>query len=219
MAKIELIQGDCLEKMKDIPNDVFFVCDPPYNQGYHYNTYKDRMNKDEYANMLRNVFGNKKSVIIHYPEEIIQIMGGGQFDLQEVVAWVYPSNTVKQHRLVAWFMCSPNMKKIPQPYKNPTDKRIKKRIEEGKLARSYDWWEINQVKNVSKSDNPHPCPVPFTLMEKIILATTKQGDTVLDNCMGSGTTGVACKNLNRNFIGIELDQTYYDIAKKRITNA
>ena len=45
---------------------------------------------------------------------------------------------------------------------------------------------------------------------------SNEGDTVLDNCMGSGTTGVACKRLGRNFIGIELDPTYFEIAKKRI---
>jgi site-specific DNA-methyltransferase (adenine-specific) len=216
MPKIELIQGDCLEKMKDIPDDVFIFSDPPYNQGYHYNLYHDRMGKDEYANMLRKVFGDRKSAIIHYPEEIIQIMGGGLFDLQQVVSWVYPSNTAKQHRLIAWFCCKPDMRKIPQPYKNPTDKRIAKRIAEGKMARSYDWWEINQVKNVSKKDNPHPCPVPLQLMEKIILSTTQEGDVVCDPFMGSGTTGIACKNLNRSFIGIELDPEYFKIAEKRI---
>jgi hypothetical protein len=166
MTNIQLINGDCLEEMKKIPENVFVFSDPPYNQGYHYNTYHDKMGNDEYANMLRKVFGDRKSAVIHYPEEMIQIMGGGQFDLREVVSWIYPSNTAKQHRLIAWFGCKPDMRKIPQPYKNPTDKRIAIRIAEGKQARSYDWWEINQVKNVSKIDNPHPCPVPLILMEK-----------------------------------------------------
>jgi len=58
--------------------------------------------------------------------------------------------------------------------------------------------------------------VPLILMEKIILATTEEGDTVCDPFMGSGTTGVACRNLNRNFIGIELDKDYFEIATKRI---
>jgi site-specific DNA-methyltransferase (adenine-specific) len=65
----------------------------------------------------------------------------------------------------------------------------------------------------------HPTQKPVALIEYLIKTYTNEGDTVLDNCMGSGTTGVACKNLNRNFIGIELDQTYYDIAKRRINNA
>lgn len=214
--KTQLIHGNCVDVISTIPDDVFFISDPPYNQGYHYNSYHDRMGRDEYATLLRTVFGSRKSVVIHYPEEMMQIMGGGQFDLQEVVSWVYPSNTAKQHRLIAWFGCRPDMRKVPQPYKNPTDKRIAKRIAEGKSARGYDWWQINQVKNVSKADNPHPCPVPLQLMEKIILATTNEGDTVCDPFMGSGTTGIACKKLNRNFIGIELDEDYFNLATRRI---
>lgn len=62
----------------------------------------------------------------------------------------------------------------------------------------------------------HPTQKPLQLMEHIIKIHTNEGDTVLDPFMGSGTTGVACKKLNRNFIGIELDKTYFDIAKQRI---
>ena len=62
----------------------------------------------------------------------------------------------------------------------------------------------------------HPTQKPTALMEYLIKTYTNEGDTVLDNCMGSGTTGVACRNLNRNFIGIEKDEIYFKIAKKRI---
>ena len=62
----------------------------------------------------------------------------------------------------------------------------------------------------------HPTQKPVALMEYLIKTYTNEGDTILDNCMGSGTTGVACRNTNRNFIGIEMDPTYYDIACGRI---
>ena len=62
----------------------------------------------------------------------------------------------------------------------------------------------------------HPTQKPVGLMEYLIKTYTNEGDTVLDNTMGSGTTGVACMNCNRNFIGIELDKKYFDIAKERI---
>ena len=62
----------------------------------------------------------------------------------------------------------------------------------------------------------HPTQKPVALFEYLIKTYTNEGDLVLDNCMGSGTTGVACKNLNRNFIGIELDPEYFKIAEKRI---
>ena len=64
----------------------------------------------------------------------------------------------------------------------------------------------------------HPTQKPLLLMEYLIKTYTNENDIVLDFTMGSGTTGVACKNLNRNFIGIELDKSYFDIAKDRIEN-
>ena len=64
----------------------------------------------------------------------------------------------------------------------------------------------------------HPTQKPVALMEYLIKTYTNEGDTVLDNVMGSGTTGVACKNLNRKFIVMELDEDYFNIAKERIGN-
>ena len=64
--------------------------------------------------------------------------------------------------------------------------------------------------------NVHPTQKPVELLEYLIKTYTDENEVILDNCMGSGSTGVACKNLNRNFIGIELDETYFNIAKDRI---
>lgn len=64
----------------------------------------------------------------------------------------------------------------------------------------------------------HPTQKPVELVEYLIKTYTNEGDLVIDNCMGSGTTGVACKKLGRNFIGIELDEKYFEIAKERIKN-
>ena len=62
----------------------------------------------------------------------------------------------------------------------------------------------------------YPTQKPIDLLEYLVKTYTNQGDVVLDNCMGSGTTGVACRNLGRKFIGIEQDSTYFEIAKNRI---
>ena len=67
-----------------------------------------------------------------------------------------------------------------------------------------------------RQDQLHPTQKPVTLMEYLIKTYTNEGETVLDFAMGSGTTGVACKNLNRSFIGIELDKKYFEISKERI---
>ena len=65
----------------------------------------------------------------------------------------------------------------------------------------------------------HPTQKPLDLLEYLVKTYTNEGDTVLDNTMGSGTTGVACKQLNRSFVGIEMDDKYFDIASKRINEA
>ena len=67
-----------------------------------------------------------------------------------------------------------------------------------------------------RQDQLHAAQKPVELLEYLIKTYTKENDLVLDNCMGSGSTGVACKNLHRNFIGIELDEIYFNIAKERI---
>ncbi|MEE1118638.1 MAG: site-specific DNA-methyltransferase, partial [Bacteroidales bacterium] len=66
--------------------------------------------------------------------------------------------------------------------------------------------------------NIHPTQKPISLMEYLVKTYTNENDIVLDFTMGSGTTGIACKNLNRNFIGIELDSQYFETAKQRISN-
>lgn len=91
--------------------------------------------------------------------------------------------------------------------------KIKKRYDPD-FVQPSDVLEFNAVPN--RKGKVHPTQKPVDLLEWLIKTYTNEGDTVLDNCMGSGSTGVACKNLNRNFIGIEIDKKYFDIAKQRI---
>ena len=67
------------------------------------------------------------------------------------------------------------------------------------------------------TSNLNPTQKPLLLCEELIKTFSNEGDVILDNCMGSGTTGVACKKLNRKFIGIELDEKYFEIARERIS--
>ena len=194
-----------------------FVSDPPFNVGYHYNQYNDKMKETDYYNWLYNVFGINKQVIIHYPESLYKHSFKIGLFPEKVVSWVYNSNTAKQHRDIAFFGIKPDFKKVGQDYKNPTDKRIAKRISEGKTARLYDWWEINQVKNVSLEKTEHPCQMPLKVMENII-GILPDDFTIIDPFLGSGTTALACLKYNRNFIGIELDPKYFEIAIQRIKN-
>lgn len=78
------------------------------------------------------------------------------------------------------------------------------------------WTDIPALPHNSKEKVNHPTQKPIKLMERIVSLFTNEGDTVLDFCMGSGTTGIACKNLHRNFIGIEKDLNYFNIANERL---
>jgi DNA modification methylase len=212
-----IIRGDSRLWIDKIPKDAFIISDPPYNQKYHYDNYADNLDEQDYRDLLYQIFAERKSVIIHFPEETIRILATLDLGkIEQSVSWVYNSNTAKQHRLITWWNCKPDFRNIPQEYKNPSDKRIAQRIADGKTCRGYDWWEVNQVKNVSKSDNSHSCPIPEEIARKIILSTTKAGDLVVDPFCGSGTILKVAKELGRNYIGFELSQKYVDIANKRI---
>lgn len=83
-------------------------------------------------------------------------------------------------------------------------------------------WKNYPVQTLVITDGErglHPTQKPVALMEYLIRTYTNEGDTVLDNCMGSGTTGVACANSNRRFIGIEREETYFRLASDRVENA
>ena len=160
-----------------IPNGLI-ITDPPYNQGYHYNNYRDKLSENDYLKLLSVI--KPPCVIIHYPEETINLLPKLNLGkCKQIVCWVYNSNTGKQSRLISWWGCNPDFRKIKQPYKNLNDKRIKQRIKEGKVgANLYDWWNINQVKNVSKEKTNHPCQMPEKLIKNIILITANKNDLI-----------------------------------------
>jgi DNA modification methylase len=213
MIETKVINGDY--RIYDIPKGLV-ITDPPYNQGYKYNDYKDRLSEEEYIELLSEI--PTPCVIIHYPEETINILPKAiKGKCEQVVCWVYNSNTGKQSRLISWWGCKPDFRKVRQPYKNLNDKRIQKRISEGKTgAKLYDWWEINQVKNVSKEKTEHPCQIPEELIRRIILTTANPNDIIIDVFGGSGTTSKVAKDLGFSSISYEIDSEYCEIIEKRV---
>ena len=213
---IEIYKGDCLNIINKIHQDFIIVTDPPFNIGYKYNSYKDKMNEEQYYDMLYNLLINRKSVVVHYSEQLHKLSIKLGYAPNKVVSWVYNSNTAKQHRDIAFYNVKPDFGKVRQPYKNLKDKRILERIKNGAIgAKLYDWWNINQVKNISKEKTEHPCQMPLEVMKNVI-GILPDDLLIVDPFMGSGTTGVACKELGRDFIGIEIDEQYYEIARKRL---
>ena len=134
---------------------------------------------------------------------------------------------LRRHELILCFY-----KKMP--VYNPIMRKGKKRSKGGKIySLSDNYGLINQPKekeiydeyyptsiieigNANQKEKVHPTQKPVELFEWLIKTYTNEGETVLDNCMGSGTTAIACINTNRNYIGFELDKKYFDIANKRI---
>ena len=218
---LEIYNGDCREILKTIKEkykdkNLIIVTDPPFNIGYKYNSYKDNLKEQEYLEFMKELFIDVPSVIIHYAEDLYKIAFKINKIPTKIVSWVYNSNTAKQHRQIAFFDVKPNFNQVKQPYKNLNDKRIKERIAQGKTgAKLYDWWNINQVKNVSKEKTEHPCQMPLEVMKNIIGILPKDS-IIVDPFCGSGTTGLACKELGYDFIGIEIDEIYYNISKERL---
>lgn len=213
MMETKVIRGDYRDY--EIPKGLV-ITDPPYNQGYKYNDYDDKLSEEDYIELLSKI--PTPCVIIHYPEETINLLPKAiKGKCEQVVCWVYNSNTGKQSRLISWWGCKPDFRKVRQPYKNLNDKRIQKRISEGKTgAKLYDWWEINQVKNVSKEKTDHPCQIPEELIKRIILTTASPNDIIIDVFGGSGTTAKVAKDLGFSSVSYEIDSEYCEIIEKRV---
>ena len=242
---IELIHGDCLEEMKKIPDGSvdLVLTDPPYGTtACKWDTvipfeplwaqYK-RMIKDNGAIVL---FGSEPfssllrcSNIKNYKYDWVWDKKHGANFAQ---ANKRPLKNIENVMVFYDKPCFYNPQKIQNP--KGEEKRSKyppslqKECFVGQVAMNADFahfgskYESDKLlpKSIlvfSRDSKPvHPTQKPVALMEYLIKTYTNEGETVLDNCMGSGTVGVACKNLNRKFIGIEKDETYFKIAQDRI---
>ena len=259
MPNITLMQGDCLELMKQLPDGSvdLTVTSPPYDNLRTYNGNISQWSFDKFQGIAKELYRITKD--------------GG------VVVWVVGDATIKgsetgtSFRQALWFMdCGFNLHdtmiwnksgfsavgslatryapvfeymfilckgkiKTFNPIKDKPNKwagtknhgtiridgdNIKPVSNNSvikKYGQRYNIWDISPVRQAGK--NKHPAPFPLQLSKDHIISWSNESDTVLDCFMGSGTTGVACVNTNRNFIGMELDPQYFEIAKKRIEDA
>lgn len=224
---ITLYHGDCrdifpdvIKSLKKQKQDILMITDPPYNinfSGYKY--YADNMPDPEYIDMMR-MFTGLPSAIIQYPEEMMSLVYPALGKPDEVLCWCYNTNIGKAFRLINIYNAQPNFNLVRQPYKNLNDKRVNRRMMQGSTgAAMYDWFsDIQLEKNVSKGKCHHPCQVPVSLAERLIILLAKKNTIVVDPFMGVGTTGIAARKLGYRFIGIELSQEYYRLAKGRLGN-
>jgi len=245
--KIELIKWDCLEVMKDIPDKSIdmILCDLPYGTtACKWDTvipFKplweqyNRIIKDNGAIVLTasqpftsalvmsNVKMFKVNIIWNKKKAGNFVQGNIQpMKIHEDIVIFYKKQPTY----------NPQKTKLDKPQKVRNGaKNRQDRKEAGGFGGTVIYsnkFEADKklpttIVEISKDNYGknvfHPTQKPVALMEYLIKTYTNENDLVLDNCMGSGSTGVACKNLNRNFIGIELDETYFNIAKERIESA
>lgn len=235
----DLWQGDCLELMKDIPDGSvdMVLCDLPY--GITRNKWDVQIPLDKLWEQYNRIVKENGAIVLFAAEpfaSLLRLSNIKNFKYD----WVWNKvkltgflNAKKQpmrgHEMVCVFyrkQCTYNPQKTqghPRKVSLSIHKQGSKESENyGKHGlTSYDSTERYPRSIVTFSTDTqrsalHPTQKPVSLLEYMIRTYTRENETVLDNCMGSGSAGVACVNSGRKFIGIELDECYFRIAQKRI---
>mgnify|MGYP003635799143 CR=1 FL=1 len=209
---------DYRDIIKDLDKDkTLIITDPPYNIGWKYDTYKDKISEDDYLKMF-SYFKGFRFVVIHYIEDIIKYIVPTMGVPTKVVQWVYNSHLAKQHRSIAFFNCKPDFSKVLQPHKNLKDKRILKDIANGKLGcRIYDWWNIDIINNNSKEKEDYSNQIPEKVISNIIKIVANENNIIFDPFMGSGTTPAVASKLGYKYIGTDISKKAYNITKNRLS--
>ena len=237
---IELIHGDCLEEMKNISTGSvdMVLTDPPY--GTTACKWDTVIDLDLMWEQLKRVIKPNGAIVLFSGQPFTSTLvssnyAGFKYEMiwqktrcsNPYQAKIQPLRT---HENICVFGNAKTYKPQKTEGKKYTisklsggrvagDKKTNKKNFTGKTQSGRFPTTVTTISNPSLEVGLHPTQKPVALMEYLIKTYTNEGETVLDFTMGSGTTGVACKNLNRDFIGIELDKEYFEIAKQRIENA
>lgn len=237
---IELYHGDCLEIMPSIPNKSIdmILCDLPY--GTTQNKWDSMINLNLLWQHYERIVKPNGAILLFAQTPFDKTLGFSNIRmLRYEIIWVKNQSTgfmnakkmpLKAHEnILVFYKSLPHYNPIFSVGKPYTKKRNGKQ-ETGSNYGKVGIREHTDIMNeglrypntilkfdiVPFTERTHPTEKPIQLLEYLVKTYTNEGDTVLDNCMGSGTTGLACRNLNRNFIGIEKDEKYFEIAKKRV---
>ena len=226
-SQITLWQGDCLEKMKQIPDESIdaIITDPPY--GTTACKWDSIIPLEPMWEQLKRIIKPNGAIVLFGSEPFSSALRMSNIKNYKY-DWVWMKrpvnflNAKKQPLRKTERISVFNVKKY-----NPQDLTKKNRI--NKRSNSTETNGLHGTENISHYTNYptdvlefigergfHPTQKPVSLMEYLIKTYTNENETVLDFTMGSGTTMVACQNTNRNGIGIELDGVYFQTAKKRI---
>ena len=238
MNKIELHQGNCLEVMKSIHDGSvdMVLTDPPY--GITACKWDSIIPLEPMWEQLKRIIKPNGAIVMTASQPFTTtLIASNMREFRYDIVWRKVRVTghlnakkmpLREHESVIVFYrklptYNPQMTPSKGHIRGPRGKRAEATTVYGSFlddssrqSAASEYYPRSTVEFRSDMQPVHPTQKPVALMEYLIKTYTNEGETVLDFTMGSGTTGVACKNLNRNFIGIEKDETYFKIAQDRI---
>ena len=241
---IDLKCGDCLELMKGLPDESIdmILCDLPYKETE--NKWDKGIDLDSLFEQYRRIIKEDGCIALNGTFKFGVQLYNIAPDLYKY-EWIWekdngtnaPNVNLQPFRIHEFIFIFgkgrvTNGKRIPMKY---FPQKTEGRPYKQKSGRMSENWKgglknivtnnesgLRHPKTIQKFNRDrgfHPTQKPVEMLKYLIKTYTNEGDLVLDNCMGSGSTGVACKQLNRSFIGYELDKKYYEVAKNRIENS
>ncbi len=231
--------GDCIEIMKDLPSnsiDLVFA-DPPFNIGLKYDIYYDKKSYNEYFSWSEKwisetyrILKNTGSIYIaigdEFAAEINMILKKAGFHFRNWIIWYYTfgQNQRKKfnraHTHILYFTKADNnftfnIDNIRVPSARQLIYNDKRAHPKGKSP--DDVWEFSRVCGTFKERiGDHPCQMPEDLLERIILASSNENDVVLDPFGGTGTTAAVSKKHKRNYITMDISESYFDVITQRL---
>ena len=235
MSEIKLYNGDCLELMKEIPDksiDMIFA-DLPY--GTTRNKWDEVLPFNALWKEYERIIKDNGAIVLHSQQPFTSKLIMSNSKIYKY-SWVWSKSQVsgflnakkqplREHEDICVFykkQCTynPQMTKGKMQLKNTGGDSSNYNKFEARPHYSDEYYPKTILDfPLRRFKGGHPTQKPVELAEYLIKTYTNEGETVLDNCMGSGTTGVACLNTKRNFIGMELNETYFNVAKERIEKA
>ena len=231
----KLFKGDCLEIMKDIPDKSvdMILCDLPY--GTTKNKWDSIISLDKLWEHYNRIIKDNGAIVLFAQTPFDKVLGVSNLKMLRY-EWIWEKEQgtgflnakkmpLKNHENILIFykkppIYNPQMRK-GKPYtleRNTFTVNYGKQADMVRTENTGERYPLTILKFKRDKEKLHPTQKPVALLEYLIKTYTNEGEIVLDNCMGSGSTGVACLNANRKFIGIESDENYYNIACNRINN-